>query len=66
MKELKVGERVILEAVEQEGCDGCFFSDDMNHTCNDPYKNDEGNDMFECRESNRSDGKGIIFKEVKE
>lgn len=25
MKELKVGERVILEAVEQEGCDGCFF-----------------------------------------
>lgn len=27
MKELKVGERVTItiEAVEQKGCDGCFF-----------------------------------------
>lgn len=25
MKELKVGERVTIEAVEQDGCDGCFF-----------------------------------------
>lgn len=26
MKELKVGERIALEAVEQNGCRGCFFS----------------------------------------
>ena len=62
MAELKVGERVTIEAVEQ---DGCFFSSDMNHTCNDPYKNNEGDDMFECRKSRRSDRKDIIFKEVK-
>ena len=71
MKELKVGERVTItvEAVEQKGCDGCggcFFSADMNHTCNDPYKNNEGDDMFECRKSRRSDRKDVIFKEVKE
>jgi hypothetical protein len=66
MKELKVGEKVTIEAVEQEGCDGCFFSSDMNHTCNDPYKNNEGDDIFECRESKRSDHKNVIFKEVKD
>ena len=27
MKELKVGERITLEAVEQYGCRGCFFED---------------------------------------
>lgn len=43
-----------------------FFSADMNHTCNDPYKNNEGDDMFECRKSRRSDRKDVIFKEVKE
>lgn len=68
MKELKVGEKVTitLEVVELDGCNGCFFSADMNHTCNNPYKNNEGDDMFECRKSNRSDSKDIIFKEVKE
>lgn len=25
MKELKVGERVTIEAVEHDGCDGCFL-----------------------------------------
>ncbi len=25
MAELKVGEMVTIEAVEQDGCDGCFF-----------------------------------------
>lgn len=38
----------------------------MNHTCNDPYKNNEGDDIFECRESKRSDHKNVIFKEVKD
>lgn len=58
MKELKVGERVtiILEAVEQKTCKGCFFD---NYGCN-------ASDMFKCGYANRSDGKGIIFKEVKE
>lgn len=33
MKELKVGERVTvtLEVVEQNGCEGCFFS--IDGTC---------------------------------
>ena len=58
MKELKVGERVTitLEAVEQKTCKGCFFD---NYGCN-------ASDMFKCGYANRSDGKDIIFKEVKE
>ena len=31
MKELKVGERAVIEAVEQKSCDGCFF--DHDDTC---------------------------------
>lgn len=57
MKELKVGERVTitLEAVEQRNCKGCFFD---NYGCN-------ASDEFKCGYANRSDGKGVIFKEVK-
>ena len=54
MKELKVGERITLEAVEQYGCRGCFFEDDP--VCIN----------FACSEGVRSDGKSVIFKEVKE
>lgn len=54
MKELKVGERITLEAVEQYGCRGCFFE-------NDPVCIN-----FACSEGVRSDGKSVIFKEVKE
>ena len=54
MKELKVGERITLEAVEQNGCRGCFFED--NPVCI----------KFACCEGVRSDGKSVIFKEVKE
>lgn len=60
MVELKVGERVTitLEVVEQNGCKGCFF---------------EGADGYcgatslglECVPKYRSDGKEVIFKEVK-
>ena len=55
MKELKVGERVVLEVVETETvtCTGCFF-DSMN-ICSVALK---------C--TNRSDHKHVIFKEVKE
>ena len=54
MKELKVGERITLEAVEQYGCRGCFFEDNL--VCI----------KFACCEGVRSDGKSVIFKEVKE
>lgn len=38
-EELKVGERVIitLEAVEQDGCDGCFFG--VGAICYNPTMN---------------------------
>lgn len=60
MKELKVGERVTitLEAVEHNGCKGCFF--DVGIFC---YVNKLG---FKCGKDIRSDHKNIIFKEVKE
>ncbi|MFQ8822188.1 MAG: hypothetical protein ACLR8W_11160 [Segatella copri] len=56
MKELKVGERVsvTLEVVEQsDTCKDCFFAD--KEGC--PYL---------CFKDMRSDGKDVIFKEVKE
>ena len=62
MKELKVGERVTitLEAVEAvKGCDGCFF-DGRNGCC---VAISLG---MECAPEYRSDGKNIIYKEVKE
>ena len=55
MKELKVGERVTttLEVVEQgDSCEGCFAD---KEGC--PYL---------CFKDIRSDGKDVIFKEVKE
>ena len=65
MKELKVGERVTitLEVVWQDGCDGCFFS--IDGTCYNPTRNGWA-DGFQCEPEDRSDGKGVIFKEVKE
>ena len=59
MKELKVGERVTLEVQEVENisCPRCFFWDkEIGCTwC-----------VAECIDTFRSDGKNIIFKEVKE
>lgn len=57
MKELKVGERITLEVVEQDGtCDGCFF--------------ERGGcivgEQLACCRTEHSDNKDIIFKEVKE
>lgn len=56
MKEIKIGERVAitLEAVEQDGCKGCFFEDAGR--CS----------RFSCRYFERSDRKNVILKEVKE
>ena len=57
MKELKVGSRfsVTLEVVEQNGCEGCFFEGDCYAYLFD----------FVCIPDFRSDGKKVIFKEVK-
>ena len=64
MNEIKVGERVtiILEAVEAveavKGCDGCFFDRDGGCVAISLG--------MECSPKYRSDGKNIIYKEVKE
>lgn len=60
MKELKIGERVniTIEAVEKNSCEGCFFYiQEEGYPCMSEYN---------CSKFNRSDGKSIIFKEVKE
>ena len=54
MKELKVGQRITLDVIEQIDCDGCFFFD--GGICYSPH----------CESYERSDGKNVIFKEVKE
>lgn len=61
MKELKVGERIAitLEVVEQKGCKGCFFEGI------DGYRGATSLGM-ECIPKYRSDGKNVIFREVKE
>ena len=64
MAEIKVGERVTVtleavKAVEGKGCDGCFF-DGTTGFCAAIALG------MECASKYRSDGKNIIFKEVKE
>ena len=60
MKELKVGEKVTitLEVIEQDTCEGCFFRTFFGK-CNVDGK-------VKCSIRYRSDGKNVIFKEVKE
>lgn len=57
MKELKVGEKIVLEAIEAKNCFGCFF--DSEDFCKFWTK-------YPCVAEQRSDGKDVIFKEVKE
>ena len=52
MKELKVGESITLEVVENPVCTVCYFED--SGTC--PYA---------CCSFERTDGKGVIFKKQK-
>ena len=54
MKELKVGEKIILQVVEVThiSCQDCFFAKE-GYACPD-----------NCSSSDRSDGKNVIFKEV--
>lgn len=63
MKEYKVGEKINiqLEVVEQYiSCEGCFFFNVERCKCSI-----RRGLKFECRSLIRSDGKGIIFKEIK-
>lgn len=59
MKELKVGEKITitLEVVESIDCKGCFF--EGSNKCGAAYF------YFPCSKKFRSDGKSVIFKEVK-
>ena len=61
MKELKVGERVTItfEVVEHNSCEGCFFKGVADYCGAAPLG-------LECVSKYRSDGKNVIFKEVKE
>lgn len=58
MKEFKVGEQIILEAVEtdKESCEGCFFN--SKNEC-EVYRE------YPCSKKKRTDYRSIIFKEVK-
>lgn len=60
MKKLKVGERVTitLEVVEHSDCEGCFFN--VAGYCGAAQLG------LDCVSKYRSDGKSVIFKEVKE
>lgn len=58
MKELKVGERIVLDIVQAETttCAGCFF--ESKGVCEVWRK-------YPCVRARRSDDKNVIFKEVK-
>ena len=60
MKELKVGEivTITLEVVEELTCYGCFFSTSFGKC--------SGNGKVKCSIRDRSDGKNVIFKQVKQ
>lgn len=57
MKELKVGEKVVLDIVATKTCAGCFFEN--NGMCLIWRK-------YPCKVEQRSDHKKVIFKQVKE
>lgn len=58
-KELKIGEKIVLEITETETmtCKGCFF--ESKDACEVWRK-------YPCARTKRSDEKNVIFKEVKE
>lgn len=65
MEDLPICSEIVLKVVESETeeCDDCFFGYD--DTCYNPTYNGWG-DGFLCEPEERSDGKHVIFKEVKE
>ena len=58
MKDLKIGTKITLEIVEGDTCKDCFFQ---------AYSYDECEKLLmdKCYGPLRTDGKNIIFKEVK-
>lgn len=57
IKELKVGERILIECVETNkdnpfSCEKCFFCG-ISPSC-----------LHTCTAANRKDGKNVIFKEI--
>ena len=58
MKDLKIGTKITLEIVEGDTCKDCFFQ-----ACS--YDECEKLLMNICYGPLRTDGKSIIFKEVK-
>ena len=58
MKDLKIGTKITLEIVEGYTCKDCFFQ-----ACS--YDECEKFLMNKCYGPLRTDGKNIIFKEVK-
>ena len=60
MKEYKVGEQIVLEVKEQNGCEGCFFC--YNRTCIIPIGSEQREGLL-CGVFARSDGKNVIFVE---
>ena len=58
MKELRIGQRVTITLEAVKGCDGCFFDRDGGCVAISLG--------MECSPKYRSDGKNIIYKEVKE
>ena len=59
MKELKVGERITLEAVEQYGCRGCFFDEISSNIYENICKD------ICCAAIDRKDKKNVQFKRIK-
>ena len=59
MDNLKIGTKITLEIVESDNCKDCFFQ----YICS--YDECEKFLMDKCYGPLRTDGKSIIFKEVK-
>lgn len=56
--EIPVGSRIVLDVVESEGCDGCFFAELDYDTYTDSCE------RIKCGATQRKDRKNVIFKLV--
>lgn len=54
LQEYPLGNHVILEVVESDSCQGCFFSNG-NKSCTNP--------IMACSRDERADGKNVVFIE---
>lgn len=62
MEELKIGDRIILEVVEdkKQTCNGCFFNDVIGDIYGDSCK------PLKCGSTERKDCKNVTFKLVED